>query len=112
MTIHVLESRRWQPYFDQVSRELGATEVEIEVIGIGIGDQVHSEWVPLNGLSYDPKTDRMQVMAGPVDHQIYHPRQVAVDDDLEGLHSISVINTEGYREIIKLRKPMMLPMSD
>lgn len=112
MSIHVLENRRWQPYFERVSKELGATEVEIEVTGLGIGDQVHSDWVTLNGLSYDPKADTMEVTAGPVDHRIYHPREVTVDDDMEGLHSISVINTEGHREIIKLRKPMMLPMSE
>lgn len=111
MATHVLENERWQPYFESVSRELGAKEVEIEVIGLGIGDQVESDWVPLQGLSYDPKNDLMEVLAGPVDHLIHHPREIYVDDDLQGLHSVSILDTEGNREIIKLKKPMMLPLS-
>lgn len=112
MTTHILTNERWQSYFDKVSRELGAKEVEIEVTGLGIGDQVESKWLPLQGLSYDPQNDLMEVIAGPVDHLIHSPREIHVDDDLEGLHSIRVVDTEGHKEIIKLKKPMMLPMSE
>jgi len=112
MATRMLENQRWKPYFDAVTRELGAKQVEIEVTGVGLGDQVQTDWTPLHGVAYDPKNDLLEVMAGPVDHLIHHPREVYVEDDLEGLHSIRVIALEGHGEIIKLRTPMMLPMSE
>ena len=40
---------------------------------------------------------------------IPEPREIYVDDGLEGLMSIEIVDTEGTKQIIKLRDPLMLP---
>ena len=44
-------------YFDRVSKVLGPKLVELEVASLRLGDQVEPDWVPLIGLTYDPKSD-------------------------------------------------------
>jgi hypothetical protein len=57
MTIRKLDRREWKSYFDRISKELEAEEAEIEVVSLGLGDQIEAEWLPLLGISYDPKED-------------------------------------------------------
>ena len=109
MPLMQLAKSRWQAYFDGVSKALGAQQVEIQVTGIGLGDQVEADWIPLIGLSYDPKNDVFAVTAEGVEHLIAHPAQIHVDQELEALRSVEVIDKEGNRHIVLLREALSLP---
>jgi hypothetical protein len=109
MTIRSIAKEQRQAYFDQVSRELGATEAQIEIGGGLIGSQRATDWVTLMGLSYDPRSDTMEINVENVDHWVTHPREVYVDDDIDGLRSIEIIDTDDNRQIIRLRQPLRLP---
>lgn len=109
MAIRSIDKEQRKVYFDQVSRELGATEVQIEIGGGTIGSQLEADWVTLMGLSYDPRNDTMEISAEDIDHWVTHPREIYVDDDVEGLHSIEIIDMDDNRQIIRLRQPLKLP---
>lgn len=109
MPIAQLAKTQWQAYFDRISKALGATRVRIEVVGLGLGDQIEADWIPLFGLSYDPKNDLLAVIAEGVDHMIRHPAQIHVDQDLDSVHSVEVVDAEDNRHIILLEGPLALP---
>ena len=97
-------------YFDGVSKALGAASAEVEVAALDIGDQVEAEWLPLAGLAYDPKDDVFEIDLGDaVDHLVWHPAEVHVEASVDGLRSVEVIDQDGRRHILKLRKALALP---
>lgn len=110
MPLTQLAKSQWQVYFDRLSRSLAdGKPVDIEVTGLGLGDQVEAEWIPLHGLSYDPKDDVFAVIAEGIRHMILHPKQVHVDHDAEWLHSLEVVDAEGEHHIVTLKDPLLLP---
>lgn len=111
MPLTQLAKPQWQGYFDRFSRQLGSERVEIEVTGLGLGHQVEAEWIPLAGISYDPRNDLIAVVAEGVEHLIRKPAQVYVDSDGVWVHSIEVVDAEGNRHIMTLKQPLSLPAS-
>ena len=109
MTVRKLDKANWHAFFDFISKILEGKQVEIEVTSLALGDQVEAEWLPLLGLVYDPKDDLVEVALEGVDHMIPKPREIYVEDGLEGLMSIEIVDAEGTKQIIKLRDPLMLP---
>lgn len=106
-----LEKATWQRYFDQVSKTLGGKQAEIEIASLSIGDQIEAEWVPLLGISYDPKNDLVEILLEGLDHLVRKPREIYVEQGPLGLASMEVIDADDVRQIIKLRDPLMLPYS-
>jgi hypothetical protein len=110
MAISKLEKGAWHPYFDRVSKLLGGTKrAEVEVVALNLGDQIEAEWLPLTGIVYDPKDDLIEVLLEDLDHLIYRPRQVFIDQEAVLLKSVEVIDESGVRQIIRLRDPLTLP---
>jgi hypothetical protein len=104
-----LEKSIWQPYFDTVSKVLSGKRAEIEVAALDLGDQIEAEWLPLLGITYDPKDDLIEVALEGVDHLVPRPREVWVETEGLDLSSIEVIDSNGVRQIVMLRDPLMLP---
>ena len=109
MPLTQLAKPQWQAYFDRISKALGAKQVQIEVTGLGLGDQIEADWIPLMGLSYDPKNDVFAVIAEGIDHLIRHPKQIHIDHELDLLLSIEAIDAEDNHHIILLKDPLSLP---
>lgn len=107
-----LDQAVWQRTFDQLSKTaLVGKEVEIEVTGLSIGDQIEQEWIALLGMSYDPRSDRIEILVEGLDHLIAKPREVWIDVGPAGLASMEVIDADDVRQIIRLREPLMLTYS-
>jgi hypothetical protein len=104
-----LEKSIWRPYFDGVSKVLAGKQAEIEVAALNLGDQVEVEWLPLLGITYDPKDDLIEIALEGVDHMIRNPREVWVEADGLDLSGIEIVDADGVRQIVKLRDPLMLP---
>lgn len=111
MATSKLEKAAWQRYFDQVSKTLVGKQAEIEVASLQIGDQIEAEWVPLLGISYDPKSDIVEVLVEGLDHLIQKPVEIYIEQGPAGLTSLEVIDADDVRQIIRLRDPLMLPYS-
>jgi hypothetical protein len=109
MTTRKLDKRQWHRFFDRVSRLLEGKEAEIEVASLTLGDQVEADWLPLLGIAYDPKDDLVEVALEGLDHLIPRPREIYVQDGIEGLSSLEIIDAEGNRQLVKLRDELALP---
>lgn len=107
-----LNKAAWQKAFDQMSKsELVGKQVEIEVTGPDIGDQIEQEWTQLLGITYDPKSDLIEILVEGLDHLIPKPREIWVEHGAAGLASMEVIGADDVCQIIRLREPLMLPFS-
>jgi hypothetical protein len=109
MTIRKLDRQEWKSYFERISKLIEGRQAEIEVASLKLGDQIAAEWLPLLGLTYDPKDDVFEVTLDGIDHLIEHPREVYVDGNSVELNALEVVDAEGVRQIVKLRDPLMLP---
>jgi hypothetical protein len=104
-----LEKSIWRPYFDAMSRVLSGKRAEIEVAALDLGNQIEAKWLPLLGITYDPKDDLIEVALEGVDHLIRQPLEVWVEAEGLDLSSIEVIDANGVRQIVMLRDSLMLP---
>jgi hypothetical protein len=109
MTLTQLAKPQWQSYFDRVAKTLGAKLVQVEVTGLGLGDQVQVDWLPLIGISYDSRNDILAIAVEGVEHNIQHPKQIHVEQDVETLYSIQAVDAEGDHHILLLKDPLSLP---
>jgi hypothetical protein len=109
MTILALEKAEWRGYFDRVAKSLLGKRVEIEVASLELGDQIEAEWMPLLGVTYDPKADVLEIVLDGLEHLVPKPQRIFVDVGGRGLDSFEVIDFVGVRHIARLREPLMLP---
>jgi hypothetical protein len=104
-----LDKSQWRAWFDAISKALPAKRVKIEAASLRLGNQVAAAWLPLIGISYDPKDDLIEVALEGMDHLIRRPREVWLEGGALDLSGIEIIDADGVRQIIALRDPVMLP---
>ncbi len=109
MPTRKIQKSDWESYFDRVSRDLPATEVEVEVDGLDLGAQIEVTHLPLSGLTYDPHDDAFSVVSTDIDHRISAPREIWVEEDASGIRSIEVVDGEGHKQIVKMTRALPLP---
>ncbi len=109
MASRKLDKSEWEAYFNKVSSDHQAKLVEVEVLSKSIGSQVEEEWVPILGLSYDPKDDDFSIATEAVDHIIHRPVEIWVDDEAGMLNKLEVVQADGTKHIVELRNPEKLP---
>lgn len=109
MTTRKLNKMEWTAYFNHVSASLGNRQVEIEVASLPLGVQVAAKSVVLRGLTYDAKSDVLEVLTDKIDHMVSRPREIYVKEAFDGLESVEVIDDGGVKQIIKLTLPLALP---
>jgi hypothetical protein len=110
MTIRRLQRDDWSGFCIRVTRVFLGKWVDIEVVSLQIGFQPEARRLPLIGISYDPKSDVLELLLlGELDHLIRAPREFYVDEEPLGITSLQIIDAEGVRQIVTLRDPLMLP---
>lgn len=110
MNTSELEKKNWQTYFDRVSKTIDGKLAEIEVDSLALGSQIQAEWVPCFGITYDKKSDMLEVILDGLDHMIKKPKNIYVEQDGMTLSSVEVIDESNTKQIIKLRTPLMLSL--
>src|SRR5262245_43216554 len=108
MALQRLAKTEWLAFFDLVSKSLVGQRAEIEVASLAIGDQILASWLPLFGITYDPRDDVLEIVLQGHDHMIHRPREVFVGN-APGLSTLGVIDGDGVLQIVRLRDPVMLP---
>ena len=111
MAIQRLEKDQWEAFFNRVSMHLGK-QAQILITGEDIGAQtinVLDRWLPLQGLSYDPKNDEFEVLVENFDHLVFHPQAIYVEQEGLNLKSLEVVQRDGRKRIITLKDPLALP---
>src|SRR5262249_49505181 len=76
MATRKLDKKEWRTFFDRVSKMVEGKQAEIEVASLRLGAQVQAEWLPLHGITYDPKDDLVEVILEGLDHMISKPREI------------------------------------
>jgi hypothetical protein len=109
MAVQKLAQTGWQPFFDLLSKGLVGKQAEIEIASLALGVQPEASWLPLLGMTYDPKGDVIEIALDPLDHLIHRPRELYLSVDDGALASLLVVDDEGIRQTVRWRDPLMLP---
>jgi hypothetical protein len=109
MAVRKLQKQEWRPFLDVMTELLDAKDAEIEVASLGIGHQIEAEWLPLLGISYDPRDDVLDIALDGFDHIIRKPREIYLDNGAAELMSLEIVDADGVRQIVKLKDRLMLP---
>ncbi|WP_206530240.1 DUF5335 family protein [Nordella sp. HKS 07] len=88
---------------------LAGKQVEIEVAALGLGDQILTQWVPVLGLVYEPKSNSVEIAVEGLDHMIRDPKAVYAEQDRGEVTSIEIIDKDDVRQILKFRDTLLLP---
>jgi hypothetical protein len=109
MTTRKLEKPEWRSFLDNVSKLLEAKEAEIEIGSLRLGDQVEAEWLPLIGVTCDPKDDLVEIALDGQDHMIREPREIYIENDAGKLSSIEIVDADGVKQIVRFKDELPLP---
>jgi Family of unknown function (DUF5335) len=109
MAVRKLEKQEWRSFLDVMSKLLEAKDAEIEVASLQLGDQIEAEWLPLLGISYDPRDDVLDIALDGFDHIIRKPREIYLDNGDAALTSLEIVDADGVKQIVKLKDRLTLP---
>jgi hypothetical protein len=59
MATRTIPKAEWEQYFDRISKEMPAANVEMSVEGLDLGHQYLASRIPLEGITYDPASDTL-----------------------------------------------------
>jgi hypothetical protein len=116
-TTRELPRAEWKGYFDRFTRahlEGGGSEAAtVEVISPTLGDQFEVSAVRLLGLTYDPKSEALEVLLDGVDHLIFQPKGIWLLEGEPGfIATLEVVHPDDTREIIYVRRGAALGAHD
>ncbi len=108
MAIKKIERADWSAYFDAFSKPFAQGRrvdyAEIRVFSPEVGAQPATTWLPLAGITYDAQNDLLEVAVANLDHLVFHPATIYVDEAGEGvISSMQITRQDGTREVIELR---------
>ncbi len=108
MAIRKLDSTQWNSYFRDFSKELideGRTDLaRIRIYSRDVGAQTQADWMPLQGITYDPKDNLLEITVDGLDHLIFKPQEIFVDETNDGALTSMEIVHNGTKEVIELRE--------
>lgn len=104
-----IDRAEWEIYCERVSKALATSDAEVEVVSPELGAQVEAEWMPLIGITYDPKDDIFDIALEGVDHIIEHPRALNVETERGSLSALDITDQEGMHHFVRLRDALALP---
>lgn len=108
MAAERIEKPEWQAFYDTLSKSLVGLRAEIDAASLALGAQIQAEWLPLLGITYDPRADLVEIALEGLDHMIRKPREMYADSGNGALLSFQIIDADGVSQIISLREPLML----
>jgi hypothetical protein len=108
-TTKQLARTEWETYFDRFTRERLQSEAPgaatIEVVSPTLGDQLQVSAARLLGLTYDPKSEALEVLLENIDHLIFRPTEIWVVEAEPGfISTLEIIQSDGTKELIYFRR--------
>lgn len=100
----LIKKEDYHVYFDDLSKFFEDDLVEVEVIGLKIGDQVESDYVTLNGITYEDKEDNLFFYLGDeLEHVVRNPVEIYVDEGEFGVDEIAIKCAHGHLHLVKFK---------
>ena len=109
MSLRTLPKGEWKDYFDAFSRRLPAAKVEVDVSGLDLGDQVEAKDALLEGITYDPADDALEIFLKSGTHVVPRPGAIQVDDEGGVLREVAVVDGDGHTQRILITAAASLP---
>jgi hypothetical protein len=108
-----LPHESWHGFFTDMTQAVRGRQIDVEIVGMDVGDEQEAEGVPLSGITYEPVEDALYVFVdGEVDHGISHPREIYVELGEAGVKQLVVFDAQDRREFVRIRAAMQLPYGD
>jgi hypothetical protein len=108
VAVKKLETERWGPYLDQISKHLLGQLAEVMVESLKLGGQVEAEWVQIFGVNYDHKDDIVIISLAGLEHVIHTPKTIFIDESTGQLTSVEIIDLADIHHLVQLRTPLSL----
>ena len=95
-------------------RDESTNVVDVEVLTPTLGDQLGIEGAHLVGVTYDPKTNAVELALESGDHRVVQPAEVwAVEETADGfVRAIELVHDDGAKDVVRLRRLSIQPRSD
>ena len=106
---HTISKSEMRDLFDRMTGELFGARVEVEVESLQLGDRIEAQWLPLLGLSYDPRDDAIAIILEGIDITICRPREIYLDGTDNEWTALDIVDAEGMQHIVQLKGPLKLP---
>lgn len=104
MTLERLPTEKWGPWMDELSSSMKGLQVDLEVCGRDIGDQIQARRTRLLGLTYDAGQDLLQVAVEGETHLLHHPRDIAYDTEAGRIRYVAATDDEGRTHQVRFRQ--------
>jgi hypothetical protein len=104
-----IPSGEWQSYFDRLSRAFMSDEtpetVTVEVLSPRMGDQIEAQTARLQGISYDPKSQALEVWMEDLDHLTFQPSEIWVIEQEGGfISAVEIKQSDGQVQLLYLHR--------
>lgn len=104
----VINRSEYKNYFDYISKFIKDQQIELEVMGLDIGNQIESDWIPLEGITFHEKEDSLVIYTALLDHTIKSPIEIIVAEQGTAVKVLFIKDKEGHSHILQFRPPVML----
>jgi hypothetical protein len=104
-----LPAEQMQEIFDGFSRrflqDYPTTVVDIELLGVDLGDQVQGHGVHLLGITYEPRTRALEVQLESAGLRAYKTKEVwAIEEDDGFIRALAIVRDDDTKEIMRVRR--------
>ncbi len=104
-----LPRQQWKDYFDRFTKKYLRDDrpeaATIELLSPLLGDQFEVDRVQLLGISYDPKSDVLEVLLENLDHLVFQPKEISAIEEKDGFVSgIKIVRGDGTKEVLTIRR--------
>ena len=94
------EEHPWEVLLDEFTRSHAGRPVTLEFVDPELGAQISGRGSPLRGVDYDPRSNAVHIMLGPLDGTEGH-----VTHSVRAPRSVEVAGSGGKQEVVRLGLP-------
>ncbi|HXV59794.1 MAG TPA: DUF5335 family protein [Vicinamibacteria bacterium] len=108
-TTKQIPRQQWKEYFDRFTKRHLRDDLPeaatIELVSAELGAQIGVDAARLLGISYDSKSEALEVLLENLDQLVHKPKEIWVVEDEDGfLPSIEIVRDDGTKEILTVRR--------
>jgi hypothetical protein len=109
MPLRKPKKSEWHAYCDHLSKNLANIRSEPVTASLVVNHHRVAEWVPLLGVTYEPKKDLFEIWLQDLEHWIHRPETLYADEGPKGVAAVEIIDAAGARHSLTISHPIKLP---
>ena len=108
MPLRKPKKSEWRAYCDRFSKNLANIRSEPVTASLVVNHHGVAEWVPLLGITYEPKKNLFEIMLQDLEHWIHRPETLYADEGPKGVAAVEIIDAAGVRHSLTISHPIKL----